>query len=185
LDRSITGRRNDVQIHQQNFVKFHFYFCRTIGSKTVRLSDCRHTEPSDFWGVILYEFLMYVMRASYGSLSKYTYFSVITQLKDKYQPNWLEKTCFARRHISFSWFYHLIPDWFNCEFILATQRPVFFLGITCYFSRITYFWSIVLFRCNDFIQSFYYCWTILKALITNNTTLFFLGIYWNLTRKLA
>jgi hypothetical protein len=27
------------------------------------------------------------MRASYGSLSKYTYFSVFTQLKDKYQPN--------------------------------------------------------------------------------------------------
>ena len=44
----------------------------------------------------------------------------------------------------------------NGEFILATQRPVFYLGVTCYFSRITYFWSIVLFRCNDFIQSLYY-----------------------------
>jgi hypothetical protein len=30
-----------------------------------------------------------------GSLSKNTHFSVITQIKDKYQPNWLEKTCFA------------------------------------------------------------------------------------------
>ena len=36
-----------------------------------------------------------------GSLSKNTHFSVITQLKNKYQPNWLEKTCFAWRHISF------------------------------------------------------------------------------------
>ena len=31
----------------------------------------------------------------YGSLSKYMHFSVITQSKDKYQPNRLEKTCFA------------------------------------------------------------------------------------------
>jgi hypothetical protein len=29
-------------------------------------------------------------------------------------------------------------------------KTCFFLGVTCYFSRITYFWSIVLFRCNDF-----------------------------------
>ena len=157
-------------------MKFHFYFCRTIGSKTVRLSDCLHTEPSNYLGVRLYNFLMYVMRASYGSLSKYTYFSVIMQLKDKYQPSWLEKSCFARRHISFPWFYHLNPDWSNCEFILATQRPVFFLGVTCYFSRITYFWSIVLFRCNDFIQSLYYFWTILKALITHYFSLIYIEI---------
>jgi hypothetical protein len=28
-------------------------------------------------------------------------------------------------------------------------KTCFFLGVTCYFSRMTYFWSIVLFRCND------------------------------------
>ena len=35
-------------------------------------------------------------------------------------------------------------------------KTCFFLGVTCYFSRMTYFWSIVLFRCNDFIRSLYY-----------------------------
>ena len=35
-------------------------------------------------------------------------------------------------------------------------KTCFFLGITCYFSRITYFWSFVLFRCYDFIRSLYY-----------------------------
>jgi hypothetical protein len=31
-----------------------------------------------------------------------------------------------------------------------------FLGVTCYFSRMTYFWLFVLFRCYDFIRSLYY-----------------------------
>ena len=35
-------------------------------------------------------------------------------------------------------------------------KTCFFLGITCYFSRMTYFWSFVLFRCYDFIRSLYY-----------------------------
>ena len=35
-------------------------------------------------------------------------------------------------------------------------KTCFFLGVTCYFSRITYFWSFVLFRCYDFIRSLYY-----------------------------
>jgi hypothetical protein len=64
--------------------------------------------------------------------------------------------------------YHLNPDWSNCEFVLATRRPVFSLGVTCYFSRMTYFWSIVLFRCNDFIRSLYYFWTIPKTLIAQH-----------------
>jgi hypothetical protein len=53
-------------------------------------------------------------------------------------------------------------------------KTCFFLGvsITCYFSRITYFWSIVLFRCNDFIRSLYYFWTIPKTYYTNHTYLF-------------
>ena len=139
MDRSITWCANSSspssRFLQQNFVKFQFYICRTIGSKTVRLLDCRHTESPDFWDVRLYKFLMYVMRASYGSLSKCTYSSVITQLKDKYQPNWLEKTCFTRRHINFPWFYHLNPDWSNCEFILATQRPVFSLVLPVIFQN--------------------------------------------------
>jgi hypothetical protein len=42
------------------------------------------------------------------------------------------------------------------------------LTLTCYFSRITYFWSIVLFRCNDFIRSLYYFWTIPKILIAQH-----------------
>ena len=119
----------------------------------------------------------------YGSLSKNTHFSVITQLKDKYQPNWLEKTCFAWRHISFLSFYHLNPDWSNCEFILAYTKTCFFLGVTCYFSRMTFFWSFVLFRCYDFIRSLYYFWTIPKTLIAQHYLLF--DIYWNLKRKLA
>jgi hypothetical protein len=61
-------------------------------------------------------------------------------------------------------------------------KTCFFLGVTYYFSRMTYFWSIVLFRCNDFIRSLYCFWTIPK---TNSTTLFLLDIYWNLKRKLA
>jgi hypothetical protein len=32
-------------------------------------------------------------------------------------------------------------------------KTCFFLGVTCHFSWITYFWSIVLFRCNDFMSS--------------------------------
>jgi hypothetical protein len=35
-------------------------------------------------------------------------------------------------------------------------KTCFFLGVACYFSKITYFWSIALFRCNDFIRSLYY-----------------------------
>ena len=166
MDLTITGRQNDVQIHHRHH---HVLFSKPLWNFIfifVGLSDQR---PSDYRTVGIRNHRTFgaldYMRASYGSLSKYTYFSVFTQLKDKYQPNWLEKTCFARRHISFPWFYHLYPYWSNCEFILATHRPVFFFGVTCYFSRITYFWSIVLFRCNDFIQSLYYFRTILKALI--------------------
>jgi hypothetical protein len=44
-------------------------------------------------------------------------------------------------------------------------KTCFFLGATCYFFRITNFWSIVLFRCNDFIRSLYHFWTIPKTLI--------------------
>jgi hypothetical protein len=62
-------------------------------------------------------------------------------------------------------------------------KTCFFLGVTCYFPRMTYFWSFVLFRCYDFIRSLYYFWTIPKTL--NSTTLFLLDIYWNLKRKLA
>ena len=36
------------------------------------------------------------------------------------------------------------------------MKTCFFLGVTCYFSRMTYFWSFVLFRCYDFIRSLYY-----------------------------
>jgi hypothetical protein len=53
-------------------------------------------------------------------------------------------------------------------------KTCFFLGVACYFSRMTYFWSIVLFRCNDFIRSLYYFWTIPKTL--NSTILFLLDI---------
>jgi hypothetical protein len=42
------------------------------------------------------------------------------------------------------------------------------LGATCYFSRISYFWTIVLFRCNDFVWSLYYFLTIIKARITQH-----------------
>ena len=34
-------------------------------------------------------------------------------------------------------------------------KTCFFLVVTCYFSRMTYFWSFVLFRCYDFIRSLY------------------------------
>ena len=34
-------------------------------------------------------------------------------------------------------------------------KTCFFLGVTFYFSRMTYFWSIVLFRSNYFIRSLY------------------------------
>ena len=47
-------------------------------------------------------------------------------------------------------------------------KTCFFLGVTCYFSRITYFWSFVLFRCYDFIRSLYYFWTIPKTLIAQH-----------------
>ena len=48
-----------------------------------------------FFGWVFYNWnasrfcLKSVLFLIYGSLSKYTYISVITQLKDKYQPNWL------------------------------------------------------------------------------------------------
>ena len=64
-------------------------------------------------------------------------------------------------------------------------KTCFFLGVTCYFSRMTYFWSIVLFRCNDFIRSLYYFWTTCIPKTLNSTALFLLDIYWNLKRKLA
>ena len=55
--------------------------------------------------------------------------------------------------------YHLsivLPSKFILlEFILATRRPVLSLILRVIFSRITHFWSIVLFRCNDFIRSFF------------------------------
>ena len=47
-------------------------------------------------------------------------------------------------------------------------KTCFFLGVTCYFSRMTYFWSFVLFRCYDFIRSLYYFWTIPKTLIAQH-----------------
>ena len=47
-------------------------------------------------------------------------------------------------------------------------KTCFFLDVTCYFSRITYFWSIVLLRCNDFIRFLYYFWTIPKTLIAQH-----------------
>ena len=47
-------------------------------------------------------------------------------------------------------------------------KTCFFLGATCYFSKITYFWLIALFRCNDFIRSLYYFWTIPKTLIAQH-----------------
>jgi hypothetical protein len=36
------------------------------------------------------------------------------------------------------------------------MKTCFFLGVACYFYRMTYFWSIVLFRCNDYIKFIYY-----------------------------
>ena len=48
------------------------------------------------------------------------------------------------------------------------SKTCFFFGVTCYCSRITYFWSIVLFKCNDFIRSLYYFWTIPKPLIAQH-----------------
>ena len=47
-------------------------------------------------------------------------------------------------------------------------KTCFFHGVTCYFSKITYFWSIALFRCNDFIRSLYYFLTIPKNLIAQH-----------------
>ena len=47
-------------------------------------------------------------------------------------------------------------------------KTCFFLGVTCYFSRMTYFWSFVLFRCYDFIRSLYYFLTIPKTLIAQH-----------------
>jgi dolichyl-phosphate-mannose--protein O-mannosyl transferase len=40
---------------------------------------------------------LYMYIYLYGSLSKYTSFSIITQLIANYQPKWLDKTYFARR----------------------------------------------------------------------------------------
>ena len=114
---------------------------------------------------------------------KNTHFSVITQLKDKYQPNWLEKTCFCMKaHQLFI----ILPSksrLVQLRIYTSYTKTCFILGVTCYFSRMTYFWSFVLFRCNDFIWSLYYFWTIPKTL--NSTALFLLDIYWNLKRKLA
>ena len=47
-------------------------------------------------------------------------------------------------------------------------KTCFFLGVTCYFSRMTYFWSFVLFKCYDFIRSLYYFLTIPKTLIAQH-----------------
>jgi hypothetical protein len=47
-------------------------------------------------------------------------------------------------------------------------KTCFFLGVTCYFSRMTYFWSFVLFRHYDFIRSLYYFLTIPKTLIAQH-----------------
>ena len=88
LDLTITGRQNDVQIHHRHH---HVFSSKPLWNFIfifVGLSDQR---PSDYRTVGIrnrrtFGALDY-MRASYGSLSKYTYFSVFTQLKDKYQPN--------------------------------------------------------------------------------------------------
>jgi hypothetical protein len=55
-------------------------------------------------------------------------------------------------------------------YITWYTKTCFFLGVacTCHFSRMTYFWSIALFRCNDFIRSLYYFWTIPKTLIAQH-----------------
>jgi len=103
-----------------------------------------------------------------GSSSKYTHFSVITQLKDKYQPNWLEKTCFCMMAHQLSIVLPSESRLVQSRVYTCYTKTCFFLGVTCYFSRITYFCLFVLFRCNDFIWSLYYFWTIPKTLIAQH-----------------
>jgi hypothetical protein len=163
---------------QQNFVKFHFY--RTIGSKTVRLSDCRHNEPSDFWGVRLYKCLMYasLIWVIIKIHVLFCYYAIKRQISIKL----IGENMFYPKAHQLSMVLPSKSRLVQLRIYTCYTKTCFFLGVTCYFSRITYFWSIVLFRCNDFIQSLYYFWTILKALITH---FFSLDIHWNLKRKLA
>ena len=150
---------NTWLLGRHNISTFHFgnttFDLGLIGKNNLKYTQIHYSENE------LYGFEVYMAR--HGALSKYTHFSVITQLKDKYQPNWLEKTYFAWRHISFQ----LLPSksrLFQLRIYTCYTKTCFYLGVTCYFSRITYFWSIVLFRCNDFIRSLYYFWTIPKTL---------------------
>jgi hypothetical protein len=63
-------------------------------------------------------------------------------------------------------------------------KTCFSLGVTCYFSRMTYFWSFVLFRCYDFIRSLYYFWTIPKTSPLGNWKTWFFGVKsWFFTRN--
>ena len=138
MDRSITGRRNYVQIHHRHhhvfssktFWSFIFIFvglsdqrpsdCRTVGIRNHRTFGaldyinflCMSCELHMAWVIIKIHVL-------------FCYYA-IKQISTKL----IGETCFAWSHISFPWFYHLSSDWSNCEFILATQRPVFFLGVT-------------------------------------------------------
>ena len=105
-----------------------------------------------------------------GLLSKYTHFSVIMQLKDKYQPNWLEKNMFCLKAHQLSIVLPSKSRLVQLQIYTNFTKTCFFLGVTCYFSRIPYFWSIVLFRCNDFIRSFILCLNYSKS--SNSTTLF-------------
>ena len=90
-----------------------------------------------------------------GSLSKYTHFSAImTKL--------IGENMFCLKAHQLSIVLLSKSRLVQLRIYTSYTKTCFFLGVTCYFSRITYFWSIVLFWCNDFIRSLYYFWAILK-----------------------
>jgi hypothetical protein len=129
-------------MNKSPLLKLHDFYCFEIKNQTLR-----HTH------VIVDKLLKLKW-----SLSKYTHFSVITQLKHERQISTKligENMFYMKAHqlyIVLSSKSRLV----QLRIYTCYTKTCFFLGVTCYFSRITYFWSIVLFRCNDFIRSLYY-----------------------------
>ena len=104
----------------------------------------------------------------HGSLSKYTHFFCYYAIKWKISTKLIRENMFCMKAHQLSIVLPSKSRLVHLRIYTCYTKTCFFLGVTCYFSRITYFWPIVLFRCNDFIRSLYCFWTIPKTLIAQH-----------------
>jgi hypothetical protein len=85
------------------------------------------------------------------SLSKYMHFSVIMQFQRQILTKLIGENMFCMKAHQPSIVLPSKSRLVQLRIYTCYTKTCFFLGVTCYFSRMTYFWSIVLFRYNDFI----------------------------------